>query len=186
MSDQFISISTMIKSRFRMVQSADAPRLYAGCPHSGNAALLEEMPAARQNETLAMVRLLAEMDRKLDAIMGLLQRDRLVADFPDEGHVVQIGGSGLVLECRYPLKKDDYMELLLSLEEIPLRLLSVIARVDDVRPDAPITGESNKAYIMTYGGMEDENREKLIRFVFSEQRKRIRQRKSSGDDIQMR
>jgi hypothetical protein len=181
MSDQFISVPTMIKSRFRILKTADSPRLYAGPSPTGGAALLEESLAhARQNE--AMIRFLIEMDKKLDAIMAILQRDSLAADFPYEGQVVQIGGSGLVLECRHPLKKGESMELLLTLEEVSLPILSVIARVIEPRTDVALSAASNKAYAMGYDCMSEEHRETLIRFVFSEQRKHIRRQKSGEDN----
>ena len=180
MSDQFLSVPTMITGRFRMVPEADSPRLCTGFAHAGNAALREEaLMHSRQND--AMMRFLVEMDRKLDAIMGLLQRESLHVDFPDEGRVVHLGGSGLVFECRRPLRQGEHMELLLLLEELPLRLLSVIAHVESPLPDAPLTGAPNKAYAMTYTCMQEEDREAIIRFVFSENRKIIRQRKI-GDD----
>jgi hypothetical protein len=179
MADQFISIPTMIRSRFRMLPDAGAPRLYTGVPSSGSASLLAEMPAhTRQND--AMLRLLTEMDRKLDAVIGMLQRDSLAADFPHEGHVVRIGGSGLALECRQPLRQGEHMELLLSLEEFPLRLLSVIARVEGVSHCAD--GSPGGVYSMSYDCGGEENRESLIRFVFSEQRRHIRRSRSGDDD----
>ena len=180
MSDQFLSVPTMITGRFRMVPAADSPRLCTGFAHAGSAALREEaLINSRQND--AMMRFLVEMDRKLDAVMSLLQRESLIADFPDEGRIVQLGGSGLVLECRRPLQPGEHMELLLLLEELPLRLLSVIAHVEALQPGDALTGAPNKAYAMTYTCMGEEDREAIIRFVFSENRKLIRQQRIGED-----
>ncbi len=180
MSDQFVSVPTMIKGRFRMVSDANSPQLCVGLAHAGSAVLREEALAhTRQND--ATMRFLIEMDRKLDTIMGLLQRESLVTDFPNEGHIVQLSGAGLVLECQHPLSKGNHMELLLLLEELPLRLLSVMAQVEGPHQSKALTGSPNKAYAMTYTCMREEDREAIIRFVFSENRKLIRQQKNSEE-----
>lgn len=179
MSDQFISVSTMIKGRFRLADSAGSPMLGTGAAASASTVLREEaLLSARQND--AVMRFLIEMDRKLDAILGLLQRDSLAADFPEEGRIVRLSGSGLALECRRPLAVGQHMELLLLLEEMPVRLLSVMTRVEAARPGEAVTGPDSKAYDMAYVHMREEDREAVVRFVFSEQRKMIRQRK--GED----
>ena len=180
MSDQFVSIPTMIRGRFRMVADADSPRLCTGFAHAGSAALREEaLAGTRQND--AVMRFLIEMDRKLDTIMGLLQRESLNEDFPHEGRIVQLSGAGLVFECPELLKKGEHMELLMMLEELPLRLLSVMARVEDSHPGPVLTGPPNKAYAMAYTCMQEADREAVIRFVFSENRKRIRQQKNNEE-----
>ena len=180
MSDQFVSVSTMLKGLFRLVEGPDSPMICANMVHTGNASLGEEaLLSSRQND--ATLRFLIEMDRKLDSIMGLLQRESLVADFPGEGRIVQLSGSGLVFECRQSLSIGQYMELLLLFEEMPLRLLSVMGHVEALRPGKAATGPANKAYDMTYTCMCEEDREGIIRFVFSEQRRMIRQQKSGEE-----
>ena len=180
MSDQFVSIPTMIKGMFRMLAESEAPRFCAGVAHAGSAFLREETLAhARQNDTV--MRFLVELDRKLDTIIGLLQRESLVADFPEEGRIVRLSGAALVFECRHALKKGDTMELLMLLEEYPLRLLSVKAHVEGPHPGNTLTGPSNKAYDMGYTCVREEDREAIIRFVFSENRKLIRQQKSGEE-----
>jgi hypothetical protein len=176
-SDQFLSISTMIRGRYRLLADPASPLLCAGMVHAGNAALREEaLLSLRQNDALA--RFLIEMDHKLDAIIGLLQRDSLSAAFPGEGYIVRIGGSGLVFECRQLLDIGRYMELVLLLEEFPLRLLSVMVRVEACRTAGVLAGAPDgRAYDMSYTHMREEDRETVIRFIFSEQRRLIRQRK---------
>ena len=181
MSDQFVSVPTMIKGRFRMVADGQSPRLCSsGLAHAGNAVLREEVLAhTRQNEVIT--RFLIEMDKKLDSILGLLQRESLAADFPHEGRIVQLSGSGLVLECQHPLKAGEHFELLLLMEDLSVGLLSVIAHVEKELSIELLTGESSKAYAMTYTCMQEEDREAIIRFVFSENRKIIRQQKIGED-----
>ena len=181
MSDQFVSVPTMIKGMFRMVTESEMPRFCAGVGRAGGSFLREEALAhARQSDTV--MRFLVELDRKLDTILGLLQRESLEADFPEEGRIVQLSGAALVFECGYELKKGDTMELLMFLEEYPLRLLSVKAHVRGLHSGKVLTGPSNKAYDMGYVCMGEEDREAVIRFVFSENRKLIRQQKN-GEEV---
>ena len=73
------------------------------------------------------------------------------------------------------------MELLLLMEELSVGLLSVIAHVEEELPGKALSGTSSKAYAMTYTCMNEADREAIIRFVFSENRKLIRQQKNSEE-----
>lgn len=177
MTDQFLSVPTVLRAMFRRADSPESPRLYKGAMPSSTAGLREEMlSSARQNDMT--LRFLAEMDRKLDAILGLLQRESLSVEFPHEAHVVELSASGLTLESAVPLAPGDCMELLLLLEEYPTRTVSVLARIDSVLERRALTGPPNKAYAVQYASIEQEEREHIIRYVFSEERKRIRQQKN--------
>ncbi len=176
MSEQrFISVPTLIKGVFRMVEGPDAPQLSQGINSTGSACLSEEL-LTRSRLPEALLAFLAEMDRKLDTILGHMQRDTLADDFPLEGRVAEISGDGLVLETEHALLPGNYVELLIFLEEFPLRVCSVIARVDEPFPTV-LTGGGNKAFVLRFIRLQEEDREAVIRFVFREERKRIRARK---------
>ena len=181
MSDQFVAVPTMLRGMFRVVADPEAPRRSIGLACTGGTVFREEaLVQAHQNDPL--IRFLIEMDRKLDTIMGLLQRDSLEADFSDSGWIVELSGSGLVLECGKKLQTGEHLELIMTLEEFPLRLLSVTAHVEEILPVACRSGPSGNVYAITYACMRDEDREAVIRYVFSQHRKLIRQQKS-GEDI---
>jgi c-di-GMP-binding flagellar brake protein YcgR len=127
-----------------------------------------------------MIRFLAEMDRKLDAVLGLLQREALAQEFPEEGHIVELSGQGLVLECNAELSTDCCIELLIKLEEYPIRIVSTLSRVERPRPVVILPDVHSYAYDVSYTSITEEDREAVIRFVFSEERKRIRQSKGEG------
>lgn len=180
MTDQFAPIPTSLRGRYRITTKDEQPRFRSGLARAGNAMLREEVLAgARQND--AVMRLLLEMDRKLDAILGLMQKDSLIADFPSEGVILQLSGSSLHFVCEHPLRKGEHMELLLLLEELPLRIVPVMATVDAVRQGTSPNGGPMHVYTLSYSCEQEDDREAIIRFVFSETRKRIRQQKSSEE-----
>ncbi len=172
----FVSVPTLIKGLYRMVEDENSPQYCKGMLSASDASLKEEMLSRSRLPDMAL-RFLVEMDRKLDAIMAFMQRDSLLADFPHEGRIVEISGNALVLECREPLAPGDHMELVLMLDELPLQICSVLARVDSARKGKAVTGAPNAAWNISFACVQEEDREAIIRFVFREERKRIRQQK---------
>lgn len=179
MSD-FLSVPTLLKAMFRMAEGGHSPRLFSGgMPLSGSAGIKEELLAASRQPDM-VVRLLLEVDRKLDVLLSLMRRGSLQMEFPHEGRVVELSGAGLVLESAVVARPGEYAELVLLLEEYPLRMVSVLAEVTEERQAAPLTGADNRVYAMRYAAVDVESREEIIRFVFSEDRKRIRRQKGEG------
>ncbi len=174
MADQFISVPTLVKGMFRMVGDDALPRYCGTVRGQGSAVLHDAVALARQD---TVMQFLLEMDRKLDAVLNLLQRESLEEGFPLRGYVIELSGSGLALESKVPLSTGDHMELLLLLEEYPQRIISVMGTVLGHRDDAPRVESGARVYSVRYECLYEEDRELIIQFVFREERKRIRQRK---------
>ena len=179
MTQQYVSVPTLVKTMYRMVE-ADDPQLCNSLLSSDSVSFREEA-LAKSRLPDPMVRLLAEMDRKLDAILGQMQRDNLRGDFPHDAWVVRLGGDALHLECKEPLLPGDHLELILLLEEYPLRAASCIVKVDRRLPEAPVTGKEHTAFVLSYTCLRESDRESIIRHVFQEERRRIRQLKSEEE-----
>ena len=177
MTDQFLTVPTLLRAMFRMAEGPDSPRFYKGALPSSTAGLREEMLSTARQSDLSL-RFLVEMDRKLDAVLNLLQRESLNVDFPNEARAVELSASGLILESSVALAPGNCLELLLLLEEFPTRIISVLARIDGVLERRPLTGPPAKVYAVSFTAIEQEEREHIIRFVFGEERKRIRQQKN--------
>lgn len=177
MSGSYLSVSTMVRAMFRKAEGEHSPRLYRGAGPSPTAGLRDEMlAAARPDLTL---RFLAEMDRKLDALLSLMQRETLHADFPLEGHVVELSAETLRLEYAGELEPGGHLEVLLLLEEYPMRIVSLLCRVKTPLEERALTGPPNLAYEIGIVTVEDDDREHIIRFVFAEERKRIRRNRDT-------
>lgn len=175
MTGRFLTVPTLIRAMFRLAGDENAPRMYKGAIAPGAGMRDELIASCRQGDLVP--RFLAEMDRKLDAVLTLLQRESLVSEFPHEGHVVELSGGHGVLECAFALERGAYLELLLLLDEFPLRIVSVIARVEEKREARALTGPPAGVYALRFIRVDAEDREAVIRFVFSEDRKRIRLQK---------
>ncbi|MDR0828250.1 MAG: hypothetical protein LBN33_10355 [Desulfovibrio sp.] len=164
-------------------------RLYGGAAPPASLTLREEFLSSRTFPDPA-ARFLVELDRKVDAILSLLQREVLQNDFPHSGRALRLGASGLILDCEAPLAPGIYLELLLFLSECPERILAFLARVDKEIPLAVFAAEyeneefflqpqSGHVYELSFLDMESEEREGLIRFVFAQERRRIRRRRET-------
>ena len=113
MPPQYISVPANAKAFFRMVEENE-PQLcppFGGGDFAGREEVLGKLPEAA-------ARFLLDMDRKLDAILGLLQRDQLLEDFPLHGRVTELSAAGGTFECKQPLAPGDFLELVLLLEEL--------------------------------------------------------------------
>ena len=172
---QFISVPTLIKGAFRLVEGPNAPQFCQGINSAGALVLSEDL-ISRSRLPESLLAFLVEMDRKLDTILGHMQRGTLTSDFPLEGHIVSISGSGLTFETETVLSVGEHMELLIFLEEFPLRVCSVMARVEKTVTKT-VTGGDKKAFELRFVHLQEEDREAIIRFVFREERKRIRAQK---------
>lgn len=176
MPTQFLTVPTLIRAMFRMTAGEHSPRMYKGMIAPGAGMRDELLASCRQNDQ--MTRFLAEMDRKLDAVLALLQRESLVSEYPHGGYIVTLSGAHGILECGHELRKGDCLELLLLLDEFPMRIVSISAKVEERHEVMARTVPSAGVYALRFIRVDEEDREAVIRFVFSEDRKRIRQQKS--------
>lgn len=172
-----ISVPTQLKSLFRLLDSTNAPAyLRSGAAKPPSAAMQDSVGQSSQSAD-PVLRAIAELDRKLDAVIGLLQREALHADFPLEGRVAALSSSGLTLESKERLEPGCHMELVLLSDDYYSRNMSVMAEVTSVRQEEARLLPGGLAYDLTYIGLSEEDEDAIIRFIFSEERKRIRQQK---------
>lgn len=169
----FLSVSTMVRAMFRLVDGPDAPRMYSGSGASPLAPLRDEMLSSNARPD-ALLRFLAEMDRKLDTLLSLMRRESLHDDFPLQGHIVTLSGAGARLESTAELADETFMELLLLMESGSLNIISLLAAARRLKDERALIGPSNRVYELDFLTLEQDDREHIIRFVFGEERKRIR------------
>ena len=178
---EYLSVPTLLKARFRMVEHAESARYWTRRKASGGSSALRDELLSTSRLSDELTRFLVEMDRKLDIILSFVEQENMLDDFPLEGKAVQLSGAGVVLETRELLSPGDHMELLLILEELPMRMVSVIAAVQDA-PDIPvISGPRNIPYRAVFAALDEEDRENIIQYVFQEDRRRIRTQKNEAE-----
>ena len=175
---EYLSVPTLLKARFRKVRDAESARCRSARTLAAPSQREEILAASRLSEDL--VRFLLEMDRKLDIILSFMEQNSRLEEFPLEGKVVELSGAGLVLETSEPLRPGDHMELLLILDDLPLRMVSLIACVEKILP-GPVAAEAQgAAYGISFVSLDAEDREAVIQYVFQEDRRRIRIAKEQG------
>lgn len=179
MSGACLSVSTMVRAMFRVAEGPDAPRMYTWAGASPLVSLREEMLASGARPD-ALLRFLAEMDRKLDVLLSMMRRESLHDDFPLQGHIVALSGAGARLESPVKLADESFLEVLLLLDTGPLNIISLLAAARRVRGARALSGAPNRVYDLEFLTLEQDDREQIIRFVFSEERKRIRRNRDDA------
>lgn len=178
---EYLTIPTLLKARFRMVENADSARhMQRHKAFGGTSALRDELlSSSRLSDELT--RFLVEMDRKLDIILSFVEQENMLDDFPLEGKAVQLSGAGVVLETKENLSPGDHLELLLILEELPMRMVSVIAVVHEALSAPVISGPRNIPYQAFFATLGEDDREDIIQYVFQEDRRHIRMQKNDAE-----
>ncbi|MDR1241507.1 MAG: hypothetical protein LBM00_01795 [Deltaproteobacteria bacterium] len=156
---------------YRKLSLPDEPQI---CPRQFSA---EDSSLAAQlssNSKLppALVRFMVTLDAKMDSILALLQKDRFDEFFPNKLMVTEVSASGVLVQCG-DLRIDDYIELVMFLGEYPPRIASGIGRV--LRPGGVAGG--SRVFAVQFTGIRDSDREEIVRFVFKEEREKIRSQK---------
>ena len=169
---EYLSVPTLLKAHFRKIKDATSARCRSARALAASSQREELLAASRLSEDL--VRFLLEMDRKLDIILSFMEQKSRLEEFPLEGRVVELSGAGLVLETHEPLLAGDHMELLLILDDLPLRMVSLVACVEKVLPAAAEAEGRGAAYGIGFVSVDAEDREAVIQYVFQEDRRRIR------------
>jgi hypothetical protein len=156
---------------YRRLSIPDEPQL---CPRQFSA---EDSALAAQlssNSKLppALVRFMINLDAKMDSILALLQKDNFDEFFPNKLMVVEVSASGVLVQSD-DLQLGEYIELVMFLGEYPPRIVSGIGRV--LRPGK--SRLNNRIFAIQFTSLRDSDREEIVRFVFKEERERIRSQK---------
>lgn len=165
-------VATNIRAWLRPLPSPEAPPLFNDAANllRGNAS--QTLQETRLPE--ALVQFLLDMDRKLQAILGLLGRDQLLEDFPLKSTVLEISGAGVRLHCEDPLPLDKPMEIVIALSQLPLRLAGAIGKAVRLDKDEESQAES---YAFEFTRIREIELDAIIGFVLQEERRHIRERK---------
>jgi len=165
----FSRVETRIRAFVRVVDSPD--RL----PMAYDNPLLtsEEKPdLSGANIHTALGDFLQAMDNKLDTILSSIHQERLRHEFPLEVEVVEAGGNGLRFVSGQPFEDNQPLEIVLVLNQYPLRLASAVGVVS--RQEAIPSGTQ---WVMEFTRVREGDQEAIVSFVFREERERIRERK---------
>lgn len=165
-------VAANIQAWLRPLPSPEAPAMFSNASEmfgtSGQAGLQD----ARLPESV--IHFLQDMDRKLQAILGLLGRDQLLQDFPLKATVTEIGGDGVHLICEEELPLDAATEIVVALSPMPLRLAGAVGKAARMEPAQGVAPEK---CIFEFTRIRESELDAIIGFVLQEERRHIRERK---------
>ena len=164
---QFSAIDTRVRGKFRIMPSAtELPKVSLGGGHKPTA--YDDLAQSKLPE--AVINFLIGMSDQLNYIAALLEKKNLDEEFPYELDGCRISGSGLAFYCEHPLETGVYLEVLLTLNSLPLQMASAIGKI--IKKESTPQGEK---YYIQFTRISEPNLDAIVHFVFQEQRKSIRE-----------
>ncbi|OEU67525.1 MAG: hypothetical protein BA863_04585 [Desulfovibrio sp. S3730MH75] len=157
------SVKTRIKGYGRLAASLTTQPLFRGSI-GGKKHPAEDLDDSKVPEWLKVY--VIELDRKLDQLLGIQSIQDLSKDFPIDLEVIKISGNGITFRSDSSLEPKTIMEIVLVLNQVPLRMTGAKGIVE--------AGKDSKTWMMEFGYIKEHDLELIIKFVFSEQRELIR------------
>ena len=164
----FSRVSVRLKGYARIMNSLESPPVFTGDAiedSSGRDAFFRNSKLPDE-----LTQFLAEMDRKMDRVLGLLSQDRIRSDFPLDVEVLELSAAGIKFRTKEKLSADVPLEIVLLLSYAPLRMAGSKGRVLGFDSD---TGLYRFEFVDTRAA----DMETIVQFVFREQREQIRNAK---------
>lgn len=158
---------TRLRAHLRPVGAPDAlPRSY-GAPGAAGPA----PDIAESNLHPALAAFLTAMSDKLDMLVGYLSQTQLQSDY-SPAEVLEIGEKGLALAKAQDLVPGQHLEVVVVLSQFPLLMAAAVGVVagEAVRQGEPVR-------LFEFTRIREEDQERIVQFVFKEERARIRRDK---------
>lgn len=171
----YARIETARKGHARILPPGQTKPLFSGCA----ACALE--PAVRGDHGAlpdAILQALRALDDKLTAILNLLNERSLAEDFPIPVLIHDISGAGLRMSSPHPFTVGMRVEIVVVLNAFPLQLagtMGAIVRQDDV--------EGTPLWAVEFTEIRESEREKIIQFVFQEERQNLRAHRQPSETV---
>lgn len=163
----FSRVETRLRAMARRMGSDDTLGLFrtSGRRDPGLASRLNSSTLPKE-----LVDFLLEMDAKLDQLLACERHDALRQDYPLDLEVHDISGAGIRFLSAESLTPGEILEVVIVLNNFPLRLAGAVGRVKDKDREGGLWG-------FEFTGIRETDLEAIVQFVFQEQREIIRNRK---------
>ncbi|MCA1744060.1 MAG: PilZ domain-containing protein [Desulfonatronovibrio sp.] len=168
-------VSTRIKAYARVTPFADAKPIFTGC----FACDMDDQTSKNLHGSHVpreLIAFLKGMDEKLNMILSLLNKGNIQDDFPIATEVIEISGAGLQFISDETFKVDDVVEMALILSQFPLKVVGIVGLIN-----RRTKVKNVPVWVVEFTSVRDIDREKIVQFVFQEQREQIRGNKSETD-----
>lgn len=164
-------VETFFPGRLRTLTSDEEFPLYHGCPGCETLQNAAVRPRGT-NLPEPLLDFLETINTKLDMLLSLANQELLQNTFPVAMNIVEISGAGLIFVADREFTLGERIEMVLFLSQFPLQIVGALGRVHrrDERNGAP-------AWAVDYTSIREVDREAIVRFVFQQQREKIRESK---------
>lgn len=165
---EYSQITTYLRGRFRPLNG----------PEDNAYAPLSTLPAGPSREEFAaasnlpeiVTKFLCQLDSKIDAILMGMQSPSLEQDFPHTMELSTLSASCLDFSTAVPLAPGDWIEVVLDLRQAGLAAASGIGSITARR----VAKNGIPIFSFAFSRIREEEREKIIRYVFREERRQLR------------
>lgn len=174
MSEQkrtYSRVEAFFPGRLRLLAPGEENPAYQGCTGCDPAQSAALRPKGA-NMPEALLDFLETINAKLDLLLSLANREHLESTFPVAVNIVEISGAGLVFTADREFSLDDRLEMVLFLSQFPLQTAGAMGRIHRHDDRA---GKS--AWAVDFTSIREQDREAIVRYVFQQQRERIRESK---------
>lgn len=174
MSEQkrtYSRVETNIPGRLRLLALGEKTPLFQGCSGCDTAQGAALRPKGT-NLPEALLDFLETINIKLDMLLSLANREQLESTFPVAMNIVEISGAGLIFIADRDFALDDRLEIVLFLSQFPLQMAGALGRIHRREEWFGKT-----AWAVDFTAVRDQDREAVVRFVFQQERERIRESK---------
>lgn len=168
-------VPTRIKAYARITPFSDARPIFTGCFSCD----IDEQPVKNlygSHVPRELIAFLKGMDEKLNMILSLLNQGSIQDDFPIAAEVTEISGAGLQFISEESFELDDTVEMALILSQFPLKVVGVVGQIH-----RRIMIKKVPVWVVKFTSVRDIDREKIVQFVFQEQREQIRGSRNETD-----
>ena len=168
---EYAEILTYLRGRFRTLNGPD-DQAYAQLNALPNGPTREEFLAASPLPD-AVNKFLLQLDTKVDALLAALHSSGLEQDFPYTMEIQSISASRLQFTSPQPLAAGDWLEVVVDFRQAGIITASGIGQVTERNVDR----DGTPVFTFSLTRIHEEEREKIIRYVFKEERRLLREQR---------
>ncbi len=166
---EYAEIKTYLRGRFRPLNGPDDQAYAPWDAFSSDLTRGEFLAASPLPD--AVNKFLLQLDAKLDALLGALHSSTLEKDFPQIMEIHSLSASKLHFSTNVPLAPGDWLEVVVTFRQAGLATASGIGTVTAREVDA----SGAPFFVFAFTRIREEEREKIIRYVFKEERRLLRE-----------
>lgn len=165
----YTRITTYLRGRFRMLQGPD-DHAYA---------TISSLPADTGRQDFlaasslpdAVNKFLCQLDAKMDAILTGMNAATQEQDFPHAMEILAIGAAGLEFTTALPAAPGDWLEVIVTFRQAGALTAAGIGTITARR----VEEDGTPVFSFSFTRIMEEEREKIIRYVFGEERRQLRE-----------